>query len=211
MQEILSLISQFGPLIVLAGTFFEGEVFAIIGGFLAYRGTYPFQLVVALAFVGSFFGDLAVFLFGRYASNHRWVRPWRDHPKFSKTLRLVERYQAYFVIVNRYIYGLRMPGLIALGMSRVGLVRFTVLNFIGAGLWACLFTTLGYVFGYSIQTLFARMQIFETGVIIVLVVAAVSIAAYFGYRQWGPIIRARLARRREKARARNQSISENES
>ncbi|EAU40429.1 hypothetical protein FP2506_04351 [Fulvimarina pelagi HTCC2506] len=205
MYEILSLISQFGPLIVLAGTFFEGEVFAIIGGFLAYRGTYPFQLMITLAFIGSFFGDLAVFLFGRYASNHRWVRPWRDHERFAKALRLVERYQAYFVIVNRYVYGLRMPGLIALGMSRIGLVRFTILNFIGAAIWASLFTTLGYVFGYSIQTLFARMEIVEAGVAVVLGVVAVTIAVYFGYRQWGPIVRARLARRREKARQANPS------
>ena len=53
-------------LVVFAGTFFEGEVFAIIGGFLAYRGTYPFQMMIALAFVGSFIGDFAVFLFARY-------------------------------------------------------------------------------------------------------------------------------------------------
>ena len=50
MYEILNLISQFGPAIVFAGTFFEGEVFAIIGGFLAYRGSYPFQLMITLAF-----------------------------------------------------------------------------------------------------------------------------------------------------------------
>ncbi|MDY8109534.1 DedA family protein [Fulvimarina sp. 2208YS6-2-32] len=200
MYEILNLISEFGPLIVLAGTFFEGEVFALIGGFLAYRGTYPFELMIGLAFVGSFFGDLAVFLFARNSSNHRWVRPWREHRRFAKALELVEKYQAYFVIVNRYIYGLRMPGLIALGMSKITLTRFLILNLIGAALWSGIFTTLGFVFGYSIQSLFSQVEVVEKGVAIFVGVLAVSLAVYFGYRQWGPIIRARRKRRKLRAR-----------
>ncbi|RFC64595.1 DedA family protein [Fulvimarina endophytica] len=191
MHDILNLISQFGPAIIFAGTFFEGEIFAIIGGFLAFRGSYSLEFMMALAFVGSFFGDLAVFLFARYSSNHRWVRPWREHRRFSKALRLVERYQAYFVIVNRYVYGLRMPGLIALGMSRIGLFRFLILNFIGAAIWASLFTTLGYVFGYSIQSLFAQVEVVERGILIALGVVVTGIVLYIGYRQWGPILKAR--------------------
>ncbi|WP_245413846.1 DedA family protein [Fulvimarina endophytica] len=191
LHDILNLISQFGPAIIFAGTFFEGEIFAIIGGFLAFRGSYSLEFMMALAFVGSFFGDLAVFLFARYSSNHRWVRPWREHRRFSKALRLVERYQAYFVIVNRYVYGLRMPGLIALGMSRIGLFRFLILNFIGAAIWASLFTTLGYVFGYSIQSLFAQVEVVERGILIALGVVVTGIVLYIGYRQWGPILKAR--------------------
>ena len=197
MYEILSLIAQFGPVIVLAGTFFEGEVFAIIGGFLAYRGSYPFEMMIGLAFIGSFFGDLAVFLFARFSSGHRWVRVWREKPRFRQALSLVERYQAYFVIVNRYIYGLRMPGLVALGMSRISLTRFLVLNFFGAALWAGIFTTIGYVFGYSIWSVFANLQVFEQGAMIVLGVCAVLLTGYLGWRQWGPLVVAWWRRRRQ--------------
>lgn len=200
MYDILNLIGQFGPIIVFVGTFFEGEVFAIVGGFLAYRGTYPLELIALLAFVGSFLGDLSVFLFARFFSSHRWVKRWRDRPRFAKALRLVERYQAFFVIVNRYIYGLRMPGLIALGMSRIGLVRFIILNFIGAAIWASLFTTIGYVFGYSIQSVFDHLQIMERSVGITFAVIAVCLAAYFAWRQWGPLFSERV-RERRRARA----------
>ncbi len=65
MYEILDLIDRFGPVIVFIGTFFEGEVFAIIGGFLAYRGAYPLELMASLALVGSFCGD-------RSSSAHGW-------------------------------------------------------------------------------------------------------------------------------------------
>lgn len=197
MYEILNLISQFGPVIVTVGTFFEGEVFAIIGGFLAYRGSYPFQMMIALAFVGSFIGDLSVFLFARYSSNHRWVKSWRQRRKFARAIQLVEKYQAYFVIVNRYIYGLRMPGLIALGLSRISMLRFLVLNFIGAALWAGIFTTIGYVFGYSIWQVFDKLAFMERGVGIALAVIGVAIAVFFGWRQWGPILVQRFGNNRD--------------
>lgn len=193
MYEILNLIGQFGPVIVLAGTFFEGEVFAIIGGFLAYRGSYSLELMAGLAFVGSFFGDLAVFLFARHFTGHRWVRRWRRKTKFVKAIGLVERFQAYFVIVNRYVYGLRMPGLIALGLSNIGVTRFILLNLVGALLWASIFTGVGFVFGYSIQTVFSRLEIMEGAAGLTLLTITVVLAAYFGWRQWGPAFRKRRA------------------
>lgn len=192
MNEILALIDRFGLGIVFVGTFFEGEVFAIIGGFLAYRGAYAFELMIALAFVGSFLGDLAVFLFARYFSDNRWVVRWTKKPKFAKALRLVDRFQAYFVIVNRYVYGLRMPGLIALGLSSITVPRFLILNFIGAGIWASLFTSIGFIFGYSINSVFQRLEMMETGVMIVLGVLLAALVAFFAWQQGGSVVRDRL-------------------
>nr|WP_306228879.1 DedA family protein [Aurantimonas sp. CSK15Z-1] len=192
----MNLISEFGPVIVFAGTFVEGEVFAIVGGFLAYRGIYSLEFIALLAFVGSFLGDLAVFLFARFFSGHRWVARWRARPKFAKALKLVERYQAFFVIVNRYIYGLRVPGLIALGMSRISLTRFLVLNFVGAAIWAGLFTSIGFVFGYSIGSVFAQLELMERSLGITLGVIAVALAGWFAWRQWGPVFARRILPRR---------------
>lgn len=205
MYEILNLVSQYGLVIVFVGTFFEGEVFAIIGGFLAYRGSYPLELIAALAFCGSFLGDLSVFLFSRFWSGHRWVARWKAKPKFARAIRLVDKYQAYFVIVNRYIYGLRMPGLIALGLSSISIPRFLVLNFIGAGIWAGLFTTIGYVFGYSIGSVFARLEVMEQGVGITLGVVALGLALWFAWRQWGPVLVGRVRDRKADGEAEKQA------
>ncbi|ALN73107.1 DedA family protein [Aureimonas sp. AU20] len=198
MNEILALIDRFGLGIVFVGTFFEGEVFAIIGGFLAYRGTHPLWLMSSLAFIGSFCGDLAVFLFARYFSNSDWVSRWKRKPKFTKALRLVDRFQAYFVIVNRYIYGLRMPGLIALGLSSISVPRFLILNFLGAAIWAGIFTTIGYVFGYSIASVFQHLEMMEHGMMIFLAVLALALLGFFAWQQGGSVLRDRLLGRDRK-------------
>ncbi|MFD2238568.1 DedA family protein [Aureimonas populi] len=204
MDQILGLIDRFGIVIVLIGTFFEGEVFAIVGGFLAYRGAHPIEMMLALAFVGSFFGDLAVFLFSRYFSDSRFVVRWTQRPRFARALSLVDRFQAYFVIVNRYVYGLRMPGLIALGLSSITVPRFLFLNLIGAALWATLFTTIGYVFGYSISTVFARLEMVEEGLLAALLTILVAVAGWFAWSRWGPGAADRRAERERKRQEREE-------
>ena len=186
MTEILGLVDRFGLVIVLIGTFFEGEVFAIIGGFLAYRGSHAVETVLTLAFVGSFLGDLSVFIFARYFSDSSWVQRWVVRPKFAKAIALVDRFQAYFVIVNRYVYGLRMPGLIALGLSSITVPRFLILNLLGAGIWATLFTMIGYLLGRSIASVFSRLEIVEDGMLVVLGVVVVGAVIFIGWRQFGP-------------------------
>ena len=90
-------------------------------------------------------------------------------------------------------------GLSQLVVQAADEVRFVLLNLVGAALWATIFTTLGYVFGYSIQSVFAQLEIVERGVIAVLVVVAIGLTLYFGYRQWGPMIQSRSKRRKPKA------------
>lgn len=204
MDQVLSLIDRFGVVIVLIGTFFEGEVFAIIGGFLAYRGAHPIEMMLGLAFIGSFFGDLSIFLFSRYFSDSKFVVHWTKRPRFARALSLVDRYQAYFVIVNRYVYGLRMPGLIALGLSSITVPRFLVLNLIGAAIWASLFTTIGFVFGYSISSVFARLQMVEEGLIAVLLTLAAAAALWFVWSRWGPGAADRRAERERKRQEREE-------
>ena len=204
MDQILGLIDRFGIIIVLIGTFFEGEVFAIVGGFLAYRGAHSVGFMMALAFVGSFLGDTAVFLFARYFSDSPWIVRWVKRPRFARALRLVDRFQAYFVIVNRYVYGLRMPGLIALGLSSITVPRFLVLNLIGAAIWATLFTTIGYVFGYSISSVFARLEMVEEGIIFVLAAAFLALAVFLLWYRFGPGAADRIADRRAERERRDE-------
>ena len=86
-------------------------------------------------------------------------------------------------------------GLIALGLSSITIPRYLVLNFIGAAIWATLFTTIGYVFGHAISSVFARLEIIEDGFIAVFAILAVAGAAYLLWYRFGPGAKDRLADR----------------
>ena len=65
-------------------------------------------------------------------------------------------------------------------------------NLIGAALWAGIFTSVGYVFGYSIGSVFARLEVMERGLGITLAVIAVALTLWFAWRQWGPALISRV-------------------
>jgi len=64
-EKIEQLISTHGYIILLAGTFLEGETVLIIAGFLAHRGYLELPWVIVVAFIGTLAGDQLYFFMGR--------------------------------------------------------------------------------------------------------------------------------------------------
>ena len=50
-------LHDFGYFALFLGTFFEGETILVLAGFLAFRGYMDINLVVVVAFFGSYAGD----------------------------------------------------------------------------------------------------------------------------------------------------------
>ncbi len=148
-----TLVERFGLLAVFAGCLAEGESAAIFGGFFAHQQVFDLRATVAVAFTGAFLGDSALFLAGRRFADHPRVLALRSRPGFSQAHRLVEGYPNMFVLANRYIYGLRMVGGVAAGLSSIPVPRFLMLNAASALVWACLFVSLGYFFGAGAEHL----------------------------------------------------------
>ncbi|TIV71595.1 MAG: DedA family protein, partial [Mesorhizobium sp.] len=75
----------------------------------------------------------------------------RRRPGFSRAYRLLNTHPNIFVLTNRYIYGMRLVGGIAAGLSTVPMARFVILNAISSAVWAALFSAIGYVFGLGAE------------------------------------------------------------
>jgi membrane protein DedA with SNARE-associated domain len=86
---------------------------------------------------------------------------------------LLLRYQTRLIIGMRFMYGLRIAGPIAIGMSEVTTWRFTLFNLIGVAIWAPLVTGAGYLFGQSLEWLFADIRRYEEVVLLIIGVALV--------------------------------------
>lgn len=152
MSDIIhSLIEQYGLIAVFVGCVAEGETAAILAGFFAHQGIFvPWQAFVAV-FLGAFGGDATFFLFGRRFSDRPFVARLRQREGFDRALDLMQKHPALYVIGNRYIYGFRLVGGVAAGLSGIAMPKFIVLNALSALVWTILFCSVGYVFGLGAE------------------------------------------------------------
>lgn len=182
-------VHALGPLAIFLGAGFEGQTAVVAGGALAQRGVLSAPVVLAMAAAGSAVVDQGLFLIGRYGRGHSLVARAERHPAFGRATRFIEGHPIAFILAFRFLYGLRAVSPVAVGLSRVGAGRFTVLNLIAAVLWAALFVFLGYAFGRGVEAMLARFRSLEVLISIGVAVVALAVAAIL------------LTRRRRKAPA----------
>jgi len=178
MEEFLR---QYGPIGIFLGAGFEGQTAVIIGGLLARQHILHLWLALMSATAGSGVVDHLLFVAGRRFRTHRWVVRATQQQAFSRALRFIERFPISYTLTFRFIFGLRVASPIAIGVSQVPTWRFTLLNILGAIIWATTFTMAGFVFGEAVHNLLGpghhagRWTLIAAGgiVLVVLVVWAV--------------------------------------
>lgn len=178
-DTIHSLIEQYGLAAVFLGCLTEGETAAILAGFFSHQGVFmPWQAFVAV-FLGAFLGDTAFFLCGRRFSDTSFVDGLRRKPGFDRAMDLMRRHPALYVIGNRYVYGFRLAGGVAAGLSGIPTPLFIVLNAMSAAVWAALFVGIGYVFGIGAERIIGEALLKHERLLIALALGIVFAAAGF--------------------------------
>jgi membrane protein DedA with SNARE-associated domain len=168
--ELAQLLQRFGYLAVFVGTLLEGETVMLMAGFAAHQRYLELPLVIVAAFAGGFLGDQCLFALGRWRGPQLLARFPRLRGPADQASRLLERHETSIVFGIRFMYGLRTAGPLAIGMSRVTVPRFIVLNALGAAVWATLFSMIGYAFGHGAERLLGTVREYEKGVLVGLAV-----------------------------------------
>lgn len=150
-EAIHHFIEQYGLLAVFLGCVAEGESAAILGGFFAHQHVFVLWHAFAAAALGAFVGDTFFFILGRSFADNRHVVRLRRRPGFRRAYRLLNTHPNIFVLSNRYVYGMRLVGGIAAGLSTIAAPRFVILNAISSVIWAVLFSSIGYIFGLGAE------------------------------------------------------------
>ena len=174
-MDVKHIMLSYGPVAIFVWTFFEGETVLLISGFLAQQGYISLELSILAAFLGSMSGDQLYFQIGRKFG--RQVLEWRPRWRAAadRALRLLVRYQNFFILSFRFIYVVRNIASFSIGLAGVSFRRFTILNAVAAGIWALSFGLGGYYFGKTLKVFFGRLQeveLYVMGVFIVLLLAA---------------------------------------
>src|SRR5258708_37112122 len=148
-MHLADLIAEHGEwiyAIAFTGAFFEGETFVLLGGLAAAQGALGPVILFLTVTIGSFCGDQCWFQLGRRFGPvllRRFAR-WRS--RVVAPLAWLERYDAWFILSFRFVYGIRNVSSFAIGLSAVNWRRFTALNLLGSALWSASFVAAGYLF-----------------------------------------------------------------
>lgn len=156
--DIAQLIQQFGYLAIAIGSFLEGEAVLLAGSFAASQGYLNLALVLPIAAAASFLGDLPYFYAGRRYGDSVMERFPALHCHKSRLEQLLHRHHVLMVLTLRFLYGVRIPGLLTLGMSKLPAWRFLVLNFLGAIIWSVGICAAGYGAGRIITRFFDNLD-----------------------------------------------------
>ncbi|MGD9763538.1 MAG: DedA family protein [Candidatus Binatia bacterium] len=156
-----SLISRYGYLAILVGTFLEGETILVLGGFAAHRHLLSLPGVMLAAFIGSLASDQLFFCIGRRCGPAFVAKRPRLAAGVERVRGLARRYDALLILSFRFLYGLRNVTPLALGMSDVPVAKFAVLNAIAAAVWAIAVAGLGWYVGGAAKELLGHIERYE--------------------------------------------------
>lgn len=161
-MDLATLIDSYGYPALFIGTFLEGETILLLAGLASHRGYMSLPVVMATACCASVLGDQLYFWIGRrygsaLASRFTWLEQGA-----ARVRHLLHRFHTPLILSIRFLYGLRIAGPIALGMTReIPWRRYLILNLIGGVIWAIAIAGLGFVFGSALELVLADLRRYE--------------------------------------------------
>ncbi|HKH35752.1 MAG TPA: DedA family protein, partial [Rubrobacter sp.] len=160
MDRVLSLIEQYGYLLILFGVMLEstgvplpGETILLAAGVLAQRGHLDLGDAIVFGILGAVIGDQIGYWVGREGGRPfvlRWGRYIFITPeRLGRTEAFFERHGGKAVFLARFFSGFRVFGALVAGISRMRWATFITYNALGGAVWATAVVLLGYFLGSS--------------------------------------------------------------
>jgi len=189
-MDIAETIREYGDwfyVVTFVWTFLEGETFVLFAGLAARQDILRLDLLIIVAWLGSFCGDQVYFWIGRRWGHSLLRRFPRWAPGVHAALDLLRRYNTWFILSFRFIYGVRNFSSFAMGTSGLSWPRFLILNFIAAGVWAVTFAGVGYIVGATFEHLLGDLALVFGLVMLTIFAVVILFIARSQRRRVAPI------------------------
>lgn len=178
-----SLLANYGYPILIIGTFLEGETIMVLGGFAAHLGYLSLDWVIACGFCGTLIGDQLYFFLGRRHGKSMLAKHPTWQSRADRVLDKLEQHQNLLILSFRFLYGLRSITPFVIGMSDVSYVRFSLLNLLGAFIWAISIGLAGYYFGHAVEAVLGDIKQYEIELIAVIICVASLVWLFHFYKR----------------------------
>ncbi|MFA6445698.1 MAG: DedA family protein [Candidatus Paceibacterota bacterium] len=171
-MELATFISHYGYLAIAIATPFEGELALVLGGIAVHAGYLnSMTIVIMAAFIGALSSDMLFFLLGHY-KGHAIIKRF---PRVKRWLvmptRLIHKRPILIMFGMRFLYGIRNIVPFAIGMTRVKVKTFLIINVISAIVWSSVLCWLGYFFGSGLSIFFHKIKNYEFKIIFYVAIA----------------------------------------
>jgi membrane protein DedA with SNARE-associated domain len=195
MNTILQFVLQHGYSILFAALFahqigvpLPGPLFLLAAGALAARGRLDLAAAITLAVSACVLADWVWYEAGRRRGDkvlhfiHGFTRDPEYHDRRAK--QTFARFGLPILLVAKFVPGLDAISPPLAGTSRTGRVRFLLLDAVGAGIYSCAYSGLGYVFSHDLNR--AAAYVGQAGKVIgcAAAIAAVSIYTTRSLLRW---------------------------
>lgn len=179
------------PLAIFVGTLLGGEMAVLAGVLLATAGAMSVPALFAVSLLGALVSDLVWFRFGERLA--RLGGRWRAvERRFERTLASIDRFDpeasCRYLLVFKFVYGIRIVTIVFTSMRRVPLGRFLFLDGVGSAAYLVVLIGAGLVLCRNAVELAPAAQTLRYAV---AAVVALTVLSQLGTR-W---FRARLLAR----------------
>ena len=155
------LLAHSGVVALLIGALLQGEMAVATGGVLAHQGMMSLPVVVLIGAAMSFASAQVFFLMGRYLSHVRFVHQAMARPGFARSEAVIAHHPQSLAFALHFMFGMRMIGPAALGMTGISVIRYTWLSALASLLWSLIFTLVGYALGHGLHAVFGQLRVIE--------------------------------------------------
>ena len=182
-MHLESLIITYGYPILFVGVLLEGEAFLILAAYLAHRGYFALPVVIGLAALASFTMAQIWFVLGdRFGTTLLNRRPaWRS--RLVRVDAMLQRYGTSLVLGFRALLGLRTLIPVAIGTSAYPTRQFSLLNGVGALIWALVVALAGNTIAQGLEVLITDLRRHELAAVVVLALIGLVWGLVRLYRQ----------------------------
>ncbi|MFR0690499.1 DedA family protein [Enterobacterales bacterium AE_CKDN230030158-1A_HGKHYDSX7] len=181
--DLAQLLSSYGYPALFLGCLLEGESILILAGLAAHQGLLGYFPVVFWATAAGTLGDQLLYWTGRRAGDR--ALPWlqRRGLAVERVTGLIERHPLLAIFAVRFLYGMRLAGPLLIGASRVGPLRFLLINLLGAFCWALIFASAGYWAGEALEQLLGNLKPYRLPIFLAVLALFAALALWRHHRR----------------------------
>ena len=189
-DQILSLIGQYGYLIIYFGVMLEsvgvplpGETILITAGYLVHQGTLDPADAIASGILGTIVGNQIGYLVGREGGRPFVLRWGRYVGITAERLVRVEgffaRHGGKAIFLARFVPGLRAFGALVAGISLMHWRVFFFYDVLAGAVWGAASILVGYLFSGSLELV---EEWLGSATVVLVVLLVLTLVFYLAYR-----------------------------